>query len=40
MGNYDYNFDYAFYLDGTVEVTVRASGYIQSAYYYGNEDYG
>ncbi|KZV72277.1 copper amine oxidase [Peniophora sp. CONT] len=40
VGNYDYNFDYAFHLDGTIEVTVRASGYIQSAYYYGNEDYG
>ncbi|KAH9915164.1 copper amine oxidase [Epithele typhae] len=40
VGNYDYNFDYTFYLDGSIEVTVRASGYIQSTYYYGNEDYG
>ncbi|KDQ60427.1 hypothetical protein JAAARDRAFT_191806 [Jaapia argillacea MUCL 33604] len=40
VGNYDYNFDYTFYLDGSVEVTVRASGYIQSAYYAQNEGYG
>ncbi|EIM84675.1 copper amine oxidase [Stereum hirsutum FP-91666 SS1] len=40
VGNYDYNFDYTFYLDGTVETTVRASGYIQSAHYKNNEDYG
>ncbi|KAJ3749653.1 copper amine oxidase [Lentinula detonsa] len=40
VGNYDYNFDYTFYLDGTIEIVVRASGYIQSAHYYGNDDYG
>jgi primary-amine oxidase len=38
--DYDYLFNYAFLLDGSVEVTVRASGHIQSAYYYGNEEYG
>ncbi|KAI0030480.1 copper amine oxidase [Vararia minispora EC-137] len=43
VGNYDYNstqFDYTFYLDGSIEVIVRASGYIQSAYYYANGNYG
>lgn len=33
VGNYDYLIDYTFYLDGTVEVKVRASGYIQGAYW-------
>jgi primary-amine oxidase len=28
VGNYDYTFDYIFYLDGTIEVKVRASGFI------------
>jgi primary-amine oxidase len=28
VGNYDYTFDYVFYLDGTIEVKVRASGLI------------
>jgi len=32
VGNYDYTFDYIFYLDGTIEVKVRASGYIFGAY--------
>ncbi|GAA5960930.1 hypothetical protein JCM3765_007545 [Sporobolomyces pararoseus] len=40
VGNYDYSFTYSFYLDGTVEVSVSASGYIQSAYYAQNQDYG
>ncbi|TEB24011.1 copper amine oxidase [Coprinellus micaceus] len=40
IGNYDYAFTYSFLLDGSVEVNVRASGYIQATYYYGNEDYG
>lgn len=31
IGNYDYTFDYVFYLDGSFETIVRASGYIQSA---------
>lgn len=33
IGNYDYMFDYEFYLDGSMHVTVRASGYIQSSYW-------
>jgi primary-amine oxidase len=33
LGNYDYTFDYIFYLDGTIEVKVRASGYIFAAYH-------
>ncbi|KFA62426.1 hypothetical protein S40285_06085 [Stachybotrys chlorohalonatus IBT 40285] len=40
VGNYDYMFDYVFSLDGMVEVKVRASGYIQGAYYANNEEYG
>ncbi|GHJ86241.1 hypothetical protein NliqN6_2643 [Naganishia liquefaciens] len=40
VGNYDYSFDYTFYHDGSLETTVRASGYIQSAYYSKNDDYG
>ena len=31
---------YTFYLDGSIGVEVRASGYIQSAYYAKNHDYG
>ncbi|KAI0484188.1 copper amine oxidase [Xylariaceae sp. FL0804] len=42
VGNYDYTIDYIFYLDGTIEVKVRASGYIYAAFYannpYKNED--
>lgn len=33
VGNYDYVFDYEFYLDGSIHVTVRASGYIQSSFW-------
>jgi primary-amine oxidase len=33
VGNYDYTIDYTFYLDGTMEVKVRASGYIFGAYH-------
>ncbi|KAK8234385.1 membrane copper amine oxidase [Phyllosticta capitalensis] len=40
VGNYDYAFTYSFHLDGSVHVEVRASGYIQSAYWANNEDYG
>lgn len=35
--NYDYTFDYIFYLDGTIEVKVRASGFIFGAFWTGNE---
>jgi primary-amine oxidase len=34
VGNYDYMFDYAFHMDGSLEVIVRASGYLQSSFYY------
>ncbi|KAI5363237.1 putative copper amine oxidase [Septoria linicola] len=40
VGNYDYMFNYEFYLDGSIRVEVRASGYIQSAFYANNQDYG
>lgn len=33
VGNYDYTIDYIFYLDGSMEVKFRASGFIQGAYY-------
>lgn len=33
-------FSYSFYFDGSIGVEVRASGYIQSAYYANNEDFG
>ncbi|KAJ6784037.1 hypothetical protein PWT90_00324 [Aphanocladium album] len=42
VGNYDYSIDYIFYLDGSIEVKFRASGYIQGAYYVPgeSEEYG
>jgi primary-amine oxidase len=40
IGNYDYMFTYTFFMDGSVGVEVRASGYIQSAFYAKNEEYG
>ncbi|OCF40116.1 hypothetical protein I317_06067 [Kwoniella heveanensis CBS 569] len=40
VGNYDYDFEYQFFLDGTIQTIVRASGYIQSAYYAKNDEYG
>jgi primary-amine oxidase len=40
VGNYDYIFDYKFFLDGSIEVSVRASGYILAAFAAHNEDYG
>ncbi|KAH7324802.1 copper amine oxidase [Stachybotrys elegans] len=33
VGNYDYLWDYAFYVDGTVTVDAHASGYVQGTYY-------
>ena len=33
VGNYDYTIDYILYLDGSIEVKFRASGFIQGAYY-------
>lgn len=40
VGNYDYMFSYEFYMDGSINIEVRASGYIQSAHYAKNSDYG
>jgi primary-amine oxidase len=40
IDNYDYMFDYQFSYDGSIELTVRASGYILGTYYAGNDDYG
>ncbi|KAF1812382.1 membrane copper amine oxidase [Eremomyces bilateralis CBS 781.70] len=40
IGNYDYMFSYEFYMDGSMKVEVRASGYIQSAFFANNDDYG
>jgi primary-amine oxidase len=37
VGNYDYLFDYAFHVDGSMEIEVRASGYLQSSPYYTEE---
>ncbi|KAJ6544977.1 amine oxidase catalytic domain-containing protein [Mycena vulgaris] len=37
VGNYDYLFDYTFQLDGTLEVRVSASGYLQGAWWDGAE---
>jgi primary-amine oxidase len=34
VGNYDYAIEYIFYLDGTVEVKYRASGYIITAFWF------
>ncbi|GAB7358237.1 hypothetical protein MBLNU230_g0388t1 [Neophaeotheca triangularis] len=34
IGNYDYMFDFSFNLDAVVEVAARASGYLQSSFYY------
>ena len=32
-GNYDYLWDYGFYVDGTVSIDAHASGYVQANYY-------
>lgn len=37
VGNYDYAIDFIFYLDGTIEVKVRASGFIFAAFYRANK---
>ena len=36
VGNYDYTVDYIFYMDGTIEVKIRASGFIFAAFYTAN----
>ena len=33
VGNYDYLWDYSFYVDGTITVDAHASGYVQGNYY-------
>ncbi len=33
VGNYDYTIEYIFYLDGTIEVKVRASGFIFGSFF-------
>lgn len=40
VGNYDYQTTYEFRMDGSMTVSVRASGYIQSGYAAKNEEYG
>ncbi|KAM5346287.1 hypothetical protein ACJ41O_009292 [Fusarium nematophilum] len=40
VGNYDYQTSYEFFMDGSITVSVRASGYIQSGFYAGNDEYG
>lgn len=40
VGNYDYMFSYEFYVDGSIHIEVRASGYIRAAYWAKNHDYG
>lgn len=40
VGNYDYQTTYEFRMDGSINVAVRASGYIQSGAAAKNEDYG
>ena len=37
IGNYDYMFNYAFHVDASIEVEVRASGYLQSSPFYKNQ---
>ncbi|KAG9040344.1 hypothetical protein FS837_000767 [Tulasnella sp. UAMH 9824] len=36
--NYDYMFSYIFYLEGTVEILMSASGYLQTTYWDGTQD--
>lgn len=38
VGNYDYLFDYMFQLDGSIEVRVSASGYLQGGYWEPKQD--
>ncbi|GAA5855142.1 hypothetical protein JCM9279_001967 [Rhodotorula babjevae] len=40
VGNYDYSFSYSMMPDGSISTEVMASGYIQSAYYAANGEYG
>ncbi|OBR12715.1 Amine oxidase [Colletotrichum higginsianum IMI 349063] len=38
VGNYDYMFDYSFHVDGSLEVVVRASGFIQASFYHPDQE--
>ena len=38
VGNYDYLWDYGFYVDGTISVDAHASGYIQANYYRADDE--
>jgi primary-amine oxidase len=40
IANYDYMTSYEFYMDGSIQVSIRASGYIESSYWAHNSDYG
>ncbi|KAF8541996.1 putative membrane copper amine oxidase [Trichophaea hybrida] len=40
MGNYDYMLDYHFLLDGSIEISARASGYIIAAFFTPNSTSG
>ncbi|KAL7796312.1 amine oxidase catalytic domain-containing protein [Trichoderma afarasin] len=40
IANYDYMLSYTFFLDGSIEVSVRASGYILGRFSANNEEYG
>ncbi|PHH66868.1 hypothetical protein CDD81_5220 [Ophiocordyceps australis] len=40
VNNYDYLFSYEFFLDGSMEIKVRASGYIFSAFATNSSNYG
>ncbi|KAH7144289.1 copper amine oxidase [Dactylonectria estremocensis] len=40
VGNYDYMFSYSFFMDGSITVEARASGYIRAAFFAKNHDYG
>jgi len=38
VGNYDYLFDYIYHLDGTVEVRLSASGYLQGGFWESSQE--
>lgn len=40
VGNYDYQVETTFHYDGSIHQSVRASGYIQAAFWVNNHDYG
>ncbi len=40
FGSYDYVFSYERHEDGAININVRASSYIQAAYFSNNHEYG